>query len=472
MAGPLNPTASLLAKISSYLGVSIYEPSNPPNQFGLPITDPSVIAARRAIGGNIQPIPETTLRWYLADLEWAQAAADTGNLEAVGQLYRAMRRDGVLMGLLAARTASLIRLPKHFSGDPAHVDYLRSKNGSRSVFDELMPPAELGSLASDGDVVGVGLAELVPVRGRDYPVMVRYDPQWLTYQWNQSRWYYNTRAARIPITPGDGRWVLHVPGGRVAPWQWGLWPALGRAFIMKEHALSLRGALIAGVANPAKVMQAPSGATEQQRRAMFQHVLQWGPNMAVELPVGWELKLLEFNGRSYEVFQQEIDTCDRSYTIALTGQEVTTTGGAGFQNSDVQRVIRSDITQATGENLAYTVNTQVLPWTLAQRFGEGALDAGTCMGWVTKQPKDQEATARMLGTFADALEKLKKMFPDLSMAEMATDFGIPIKKGGDPEAFDDIPVEVDAETQIPGAPGDDDAVAEAKENARKKLRAA
>jgi phage gp29-like protein len=224
--------------------------------------------------------------------------------------------------------------------------------------------------------------------------------------------------------------VLHIPGGRIAPWQWGLWAALGRAFINKEHAISLRAALIAGVANPAKVLQAPSGATEQQRKAMFQHLLHWGPNMAVELPVGWEMKLLELTGgKAYEIFQREIDTCDLMYMVALAGQVVTTTGGAGFSNADVHRVIRSDLIKASAEALSYTVSTQILPqYVYYNHGGDSAVDGGTHVMWDTDTPKDQQQTAQTLQVLAAALTQLGTIYPDLSYDEMATRFGLPIKQ--------------------------------------------
>src|ERR1017187_10051321 len=122
-----------------------------------------------------------------------------------------MRRDGVLQGLLATRTGGLVRQPKRFYGKNDQINKeLISKNGSRSVFDEMCPPGELEAIDSDGLNMGVGLGELVPVVGRKYPVLRRLDPEWLNYSWADSTWYYNSRIGRLPVTPGDGRWVLHI----------------------------------------------------------------------------------------------------------------------------------------------------------------------------------------------------------------------------------------------------------------------
>ncbi len=424
--------SKLTDRIAALLGISAYQPSGP--GFGPPIDDPAIERARRALGGQLQNIPVTQLRWYLADLEVAQAEADAGFLARACQLYRAMARDGMLSGLLSTRTSGLVRLPKRFYGRDARiVEDLRANNGSRSVFDEMCPPAELSALAADGDTIGVGVAELCPVPGRDYPVLIRLDPEFLQYVWNEGRWYYISRLARIPITPGDGRWVLHIPGGRIAPWRWGLWPALGRAFINKEHAIATRAGFIASVANPARVIEAPQGAAEQQRKAFFGHVARWGPNTILELPVGWKASLLELTGRAWEVFQREIDTCDQEYMVALAGQIVTTTGGAGFQNSDIQRVIRSDLIKASAENLAYTANTQIIPQFAAGRYGVEAVDAGTCIEWDTSLPKDLKAEADTLQSLANALEKLVAVLAAserrLDIDALATRFGLPLERG-------------------------------------------
>ena len=218
--------------VAALLGVSAYAaPAS-----GLPsLDDDRVERLREALGGQLSPLPTTRTRWFLSDLESAQAAADAGDLSAAAQLYRAMRRDAAYAGLLATRTGGLVRLPRRFYGRPEIVEALQKRNGTRSVFDDMFPPSELRLLADDGVNLGVGVAELLPVEGRDFPVLVRLDPEFLRYRWAENRWYYNSIAGALPITPGDGRWVLHTPGGRVAPWQSGIWHACANAFIDKTQ---------------------------------------------------------------------------------------------------------------------------------------------------------------------------------------------------------------------------------------------
>jgi hypothetical protein len=419
---------TLRDRAAALLGISAYAP--PSNANGPEITDALIERVREAIGGNLQPVPTTKLRWYLADLERAQAAADQGNLTLAAQLYRAMRRDGVIAGLLGTRTSGLVRLPKRFYGDPDFCAELKAKNGTRSVFDEMFPPAELALLAADGIMMGVGVAELVPVAGRAYPVMVRLDPQYLQYRWSESRWYYNSIAGSLPITPGDGRWILHVPGGRMAPWAAALWPACGRSFINKEHAMLHRSNFSAKLANPARAAVAPIGANEEQRKGFLRAIIAWGVNTVFELPVGWDVKLIESNGRGFEVFQAEIKTSDDEVTIALAGQLVTTTGGTGFSNQDIHKSIRADLIQDTGESLAYTVNTQGLPAYVVQRGGIGALARAPQVEWNTATPKDLVVAANSLTAAAGAIKALDDALGPhdlkININELTVRFDIPV----------------------------------------------
>lgn len=419
-----NATAALL-------GVSAYEP---PKGYGAELDSEQVETIRRALGGQLQPLPTTKLRWYLADLETAQHDADTGNLELAARLCNAMRRDGKLAGLLNTRTDGLVRLPKRFYGkDTETAEELRSMNGSRSVFEEMVPPGELSVLDADGLQLGASIAELVPVAGRAYPVLVRLDPEFLQYRWSENRWYYASIAGLLPVTPGDGRWVMHIPGGRMAPWRYGMWPALGKNFIEKDHAIMHRANYSAKLANPARVAESPAGATEGFRQGMIAMLMKWGINTVIELPPGWKATLLESKGEGWKVFQDQIDTCDREYMVLLAGQEVTTTGGTGFSSQKMPEMIRQDLIYADAEKLAYTVNTQVLPLYTVIRRGEAGLDKPTWMQWATGRAQDLEGEGRTLQTAAQGIsllvETLAKYGRELDIDNLCEHFGIRLVQG-------------------------------------------
>lgn len=387
---------------------------------------------REQLGGQLQPISFSQTRWYLSDLESAERMADAGHLAGAARLMRAARKDGVVIGVLSTRTDGLVALPKRFRGAPEQVRVLEGVHGSRSVFDEMFPPKELALLAGDGDLLGVGVGELVPVPGRDYPVFVRLDPEFLSYRWDENRWYFRSVAGLLPITPGDGRWILHTPGGRMAPWQHGLWRAVGRAYIRKEHANLHKDNWEAKLANPARVAVAPQGASEQQKQSWFRKVMAWGVNTVFGLIPGYDVKLLESNGRGAESFRQTIADQNNEIQIAIAGQTVTTDGGAGFQNSDIHKSIRADLIKATADGLAYTINTQGIPPFVINRWGEDALENCASVSWDTTPPKDLNAEANSLVTSATAIKALTEALgahgETVDVNELCSRFGIPLKQ--------------------------------------------
>lgn len=415
-------------QIKAILGVSTYA-SNRSLLPGLGSAQVEII--REALGGQIQPLPQSQVRWYLSDLEVATHLADRGNMMMAARLMRAARTDGVLAGVLSTRTGGLVRLPKRFRGDAEMVDQLQvGVDEARSVFDEMAPATELSLLAADGELIGVGVGELVPVEGRTYPVLVRLDPEYLYYVWSEDKWYFRSTAGLLPITPGDGQWVLHTPGGRMAPWQHGLWRAIGRAFIRKEHAANHKDNWEGKLANPARVAQAPAAATTAQAEAWFQKVMAWGVNTVFGLTPGYEVKLLESNGRGYEAFEETIRAQNEEMIIAVAGQTVTTDGGTGFANADIHKSIRADLIKATAEALAYTVNTQILPKWVVDHYGIDALAKSVVVEWDVTPPADRKAEADALLAFGNAIKSITEaMQPyglELNIKELAARFGIPV----------------------------------------------
>lgn len=314
-----------------------------------------------------------------------------------------MTTDSALVGVLNTRTHGVMQLPKRFLGDEQMCRDLQGRDGARSVFDAMCPPAELGRMAKDGLGMGISLGELLPVEGRDYPVLVRRDPEFLRYIWAENRWYFLSIAGPIAITPGDGRWVLHIEGGREAPWQGGLWPALGGSWIRKTHAQSHKSNWEAKLANPARAALPPPGATGEQRAGIVQNLIAWGINSVFELPSGWDIKLIESNGNGHESFDDTVDRSNREYAIAITGQVMTTDGGEGFSNSDVGENQLEKLIAATCEALAYTINTQVIPQWVIDRYGEDALARAPVVGWDATPPQDAKKSAEALKAFGEGI---------------------------------------------------------------------
>lgn len=388
--------------------------------------DPLVREKRRKSGKGRRP-PTTTTRWLLADVEAARKEADAGEFSRVGRLSDAVETDGVAAGLLATRAGGLVRLPRLYAGSPEVVAWLRGPEGGVGAFDRLFPSAELELLAKDGEKLGVAVGEFVQEPWAAFPHLVRLPPEFLRYRRWEDRWYYQGERGLEPITPGDGRWLLYRRGGEIDPWKSGLIWAIGRAFVTCEHAELMRSNYSAKLANPARVAVSPQGAGEAQSDAWFRRVMAWGVNTVFGMRPGYDVKLIESNGRGIDVFKDEIEHSERVYMIAIAGQIVTVTGGAGFANANIHATIRSDLVQATGQALAAAVNEQGIGPIVAEYFPPGC---SARVEWDTRPPADLKAGAEALKVCAEAIIALSTALRtyglDLDTKTIAARFNIPI----------------------------------------------
>ncbi len=371
-------------------------------------------------------------RWFQSDIESAIRMADAGDLSGAARLARSMRRDATYAGVLSTRAGGLTRLPKIFRGTP---DVLRDLDTPEGVglFDRVHSPKELELLDADGIALGVAVGEYLYFDGVDEPTFVRLDPEFLRYRWSEDRWYYVTVGGQVPITPGDGRWLLHMPGGYQQPWTNALWPSLGRAYVAKEHAYLYRENYSGKLANPARVAVAPQGASESHKQSWFQKVMAWGVNSVFGLTPGYDVKLLESNGRGYDVFTQTIDSADREFMIGVAGQIVTVDGGAGFANADIHATIRTDLIQGDGDGLAATLNLQGMRPLINRLYGGGARGM---VAWDTRPPADRKAEAEAISSAAKAITEANAALQPYGMRidarEMVTRFKIPYTVVGAP----------------------------------------
>lgn len=429
------------------LGIAAY--ALPPS--ALPsLGDEMVEEVREGFGGQLALPVQSITRWTLQDVERAEVLADQGDLSLAGALMRSAHKDGVIAGIMSTRAGGLIRLPRRFRGRADMIDRLQVGGlEAHSVFDEMCPPAEIEMIDRDGIELGVGVGELVPVPGRAHPILNRLPPENLRYRWNENRWYYSSVAGLLPITPGDGRWVLHVPGGRVYPWQNGLWRSLGRCYVTKEHARLRRENWEMKLANPARVAFAPIGADEPTRRNAFQKLLAWGINTVFGLPAGWDIKLIESNGRGADSFRLTIEEQNKEIVLSINGQIVTVDGGSGFSNQDVHKSVRADLIQRDESALAFTINTQIIPSWVALEYGEDTLlsDELVTVSWDVTPPSDLNSVAASLVTAGNAINLLRDALAasgrELDVDAMVSTFGIPVT----PRKI--TPVRVEVETDNP-----------------------
>ena len=407
------------------------------------LADPTVEQIRRLRGGEIQNLVQTRTEWYLADIESGLTLVRNGNFRLAAQLADACKRDAYYNGLLNVRTAGIVALPKIWRGDPELISRLSSETDSAPLFDEICPSIEIIKMMADGIELGVSIGELVEIEGREHPLLVRLDPQFLRFYPATSEWIFDSVAGPLRITPGDGRWVLHTPGGRLNPWQYGIWPAMGAAYIRKVHAQLARSNYVVKLANPARVAYSPLGSSEVEKAGYLEQIISWGLNSVFELPPGYDVKLLESAGTGHEVFEAEIEASHQEYQVGLTGQLVTTEGGAGFSNTSVGERIQGQLIKASSEGMAHTINSQILPHWALKINPDLQVNELPRVAWDISPPSDLASKADTLTKLGGAVDQLQltmsswatqqkanhpdKVVPTLDVLSLFRQFGVPLE---------------------------------------------
>jgi len=397
---------SIVSRAAQLIGKTVYEGFVTPPGFGV---DTSVVETiRKLFGGNLQTLSGTRLEWMLEDVDIASQAADWGDLSMVSHLCRAMRRDSVISGLQTTKNGGMMRLPKVWSGSQRVQEELQRADGAFTVFDLLCPPQELRQGADDADFLNVALWELVPVQGRPYPVLERKDPKDLFYLWPFNCWILRTAAGIVPIEPGNGRWALHLTGPRVAPWQYGKWHPAGRCWVRKDSNQALKDNWSYHLANAARVAVSPQGASEKMTNGFFQQVASWGINTVFGVKPGWDVKLVESNGRGWEGFDSSIKECNEAFMIQFAGQLVSVTGGTGFSSEDLYASVRYDLIEDSAVPLAHTISTQVLTWFTAWMFPDEIEDSPG-FRYDVRRPTDLSAEASIYTALGSGLESMLRV---------------------------------------------------------------
>ena len=175
------------------------------------VNDSAVKRIREILGGGLYRSRVSPVTLYLDDLDQAIQEADLGLLTTACQLLQACDQHPVAQGLMSTRTSGLQRLPVKWAGDPAAISLLQQGvisdasplvgDNPNSLYNYLVPPAELSRFSEDAIKLGVAVGELQPSTS-GLPLFRQLDPSGLQYRIDTNTWIYNSVAGPVKIEPG------------------------------------------------------------------------------------------------------------------------------------------------------------------------------------------------------------------------------------------------------------------------------
>lgn len=355
--------------------------------------------------------------WNPTLIRSAEIAANSGNLRLAADLCEWMFGDDRVMAVSDTRSDALLGLPFELQpqGDARRAGQVVASLAGEWA--EAYPDAELKKLHAWGVGLGVGLARTTWVESEDSGLMVPrlevWSPRWLSYDWDRSTWMVEvavegsgTVSEKIPITPGDGEWILYMPHGGSRPWVYGAYRALARWCLLKEYARLDWGGyserLGQGVwvteteANPAIGL-----GTNDQRAELVSDLQGIGRNTAIALNPGEHLKLIESVARQQDNFKLQIDTADNGIAVSWLGQNLTTQAGSGTMGAaSLHGRVLHGRTRMDGKTLPQTLRSQSTVYFAEYNYGDRRLAPRPW--WDTTSIDDQQAKAAVAQMTAQA----------------------------------------------------------------------
>jgi phage gp29-like protein len=341
--------------------------------------------------------------------------AEMGQFFNAALLVDQVLRDDRVRGVMNTRISGL--LGRKLKLEPAR-DIARARKVADEIDEEwakMFPHDAISELLLWGILLGVGVAQVVVdvVTGKQVTRLEVWHPQALRYDDYTGR--YLLRAKEGPefeITPGDGQWVLYTPYGLRNPGRRGLLRSLASSlYLERRHSRRDRARYSEVNGQPMRVGIAPTNATPAQIEDMADNLSPLGAEPVVIVQQGepgniWDVKLVEANGKSQELFEQEIQELNQAIAVLILGQSQSTDGQAGLgSNAEAGELVRIDIMRQDSDSLGMTLQQQVLTPYCRFHYGDGDMAPLPC--WEVDPPEDTAQKATELSTLITALAAAK-----------------------------------------------------------------
>ena len=370
-----------------------------------------------------EPSSRAFADWGPARVRAARALAEAGELRLAADLVGAMLGDDRVSGAIGVRIRGLLGLPLSLEPAAEGAAARRAVDALEAGFWAMLPEDALFEVYAWALLLGVGLGEIVWGEEADRPRLKPWHPRFLRWDWETRRWLLEVegRPDRIPVEPGDGKWVLLLPYGEHRPWNHGLWRALAFWWLLKAYAIQDWARFSEVHGSPIRVGKTPNSATPGDREALANDLAELARDTAIALPPGFELELVEARSQSWETFRAEIERADTAIAVAILGQNLTTeVKGGSYAAAKVHDQVRRDLLASDAEVLSTQLRAQFLEWWAEWELGDRTL--APWPRWDLTPPPDAESAR---------IYEYHLKYQVLTTNEIRERLGLPPVEGGD-----------------------------------------
>lgn len=377
-----------------------------------------------------EPTIRTFTQWSPAQIKTARLMADGGSLRLAADLCEEMLGDDRLQATLGTRTQGLLGLP--FQIEPAGDARQKSRivTALKEDWPLIASNEAVSAMLGWAVLLGVGLAQVVwrDTGSRIVPTLDPWHPRWLRQDRQDRQWKVTVEGGHdVPIVPGQGQWLLFTPTGEKRPWVRGAWRGCAVWWLLKQYSIQDWARYSEAHGNPIKKGMVPRGTTPEDRIAFARDLSDMARDAAIALPPDYALDLVEAKSRTWDTFQAQVRAADEGMTIAVLGQNLTTSvQGGSLAAAQVHQEVRADLLEADAEALAGTIRSQLLTLWAEFNFGDGRL--APIPVWDATPPPDRAAEAGALKTLGEAAEIWARAGSPLDSTAISERFNVPLAK--------------------------------------------
>lgn len=414
---------------------------------------------------HVRPIPARAYgsEWTISSVRAALDALENGQFSQAARLADAIGRRGRIAGArktrknaLGARAGLPFDVIKSDEGDQRRAEMVATRVERR--WWTSIPDGELAAFQETtvdlGACVGYLSWRAVETTSRVewVPHLHWLPPHNLDYNDHTKLWTYQTMDGIETVTPGDGRWVLHLPYGPRS-WMDSAVRAIGEEIVDSSYTSAdwrrwneKHGLPILAVKEPFFAEDDTSGGGVSEKDAFYQRFATIGQDGALGLPQGqdgeggWEADWLELKQptawQSFQAQFQRIVEAAREFYLGHSDEG--SKGGDGESNREHVRLERLT---ADAEGFSTTFREQIWAPYGRYNFRDWSDELAPWGRWDTQPPADRKARAAMLSNVAKALPTLASAGADTR--ELLAEFGVPLVPEGQEPRTDIQPVEND-----------------------------
>ena len=220
------------------------------------------------------------------------------------------------------------------------------------------------------------------------------------------------------------KFVIHKPRTKAGiPLRRGLARPAAWAFLIQSFGLKDWSAFSEVYGVPWRIGKYHENASDTDKRTLLRAVRMLASDAAAIMPAGMEIELHKVEGsHGAAVFGGLLDYVDRQVSKIVIGQTMTADNGSSMAQAKIHNEVRLDLRTADANQLADTINRDVIEVAVALNFGPQ--EAYPRVEFPVAEPEDMKA-------LSDALHKLVPMGLKVGQAQIREKLSLSDPKDGE-----------------------------------------